>query len=285
MLAFVFPQLAHFKLMPGRQQNVQLNKRGVSGNPNPGNHKVGSSECECVKETTWYPPTLKGLVQWVENGLTAGLKGVHQWYEVHLETSWWICTPGDGSGPIGFHIFISDQYSGQMARVHILGVWEHSGSSGQCTGWLCRLPEGPRWAGEWTNRNFMETNKGKCQVQLWGRHSSMPQHRLGMISWKTALQKAPEVSGEQVEDEAAMGSDLKDQQHSELLEEEHYQPVKRGHPFSISQICHNYVEVKNYPYSFFSTVFYSTAYFCATVWWKPVLYPLQNVHRKLQYNF
>lgn len=38
-------------------------------------------------------------------------------------------------------------------------------------------------------------------------------------------------------------------------------------------------------FNFFFTLFYSTAWFCATVWWKPMLYPLQHVHCKLQYNF
>lgn len=47
--AFFFPQLAHFKLMAGRQQNIQLSKKGASGNLNTGNHEVGSSEQESVK--------------------------------------------------------------------------------------------------------------------------------------------------------------------------------------------------------------------------------------------
>lgn len=57
-------------------------------------------------------------------------------------------------------------------------------------------------------------------------------------------------------------------------------PFKAGHPFPISQISHNYVEVRLSLWFFFHFILQHIF-----VWWKPVLYPLQNVHCKLQYNF
>lgn len=131
-----------------------------------------------------------------------------------------------------------------------------AGSSGRCTRRLCHHSEGT-WMG-WRNgpkEASWRPTKSNARCSPWGDTAPCCSTSWGWSAQKQHCRKGPEVSGEHIEDESATASGCKDRQHSGLHQEEHHQPVKGGHPFPISQIPRNHVEVKNSPLLIFSPFF------------------------------
>lgn len=167
ILAFIFPQLAHFKLMAGRQQNAQLTKGSASGNPNPGNHEVGSSEHKCVKgKAHWNNPISlhaekTHAVGWKRTDLPAELVGVHQLYEVHLETTADYAPQDLVLELIGFNFSTNDLDKWAECTLSKVADGTKLGAVADAPDGCATIQRGPGWAGEMDQRKPHEDQQSQ----------------------------------------------------------------------------------------------------------------------------